>query len=85
MCYNRLGGSCLTYENNSDQFETQEQELQLEIAELEREKQGWDVALANLDQLRRMPDFDPKAWFKMFQDDTVALSTRYRNNRGKES
>lgn len=62
----------LTYENNSDQFETQEQELQLEIAELEREKQGWEVTLANLDQLRRMPDFDPKAWFKMFQDDTVA-------------
>jgi hypothetical protein len=62
----------LNYENNSDQFETQEQELQLEIAELEREKQGWDVALANLDQLRKMPDFDPKAWFKMFQDDTIA-------------
>ncbi|MGD0511042.1 MAG: recombinase family protein, partial [Candidatus Micrarchaeaceae archaeon] len=62
----------LNYDYDPHRWEEREQELQQEIAELQRERQGLDVSLANLDRLRKETNFDPAAWFKLYQEDTIS-------------
>ena len=70
---NAFVGQLLNSDSNPQQYDEQEKTLKSEIEELKAQKATCDVSLENLNRLRKLPEFDPDAWFAMYQEDTIAL------------